>query len=195
MHVILKTDVPKLGQVGELCKVADGFGRNYLLPQGLAMLATPGALKQVDDLRRSETRRKDRARAEMTDLAAKIARQAVSFKAKVGETGRLYGSITATDIAEALEAQLGSPVDRRKIVLDDTIRTLGEHDVPIHLMQGVDAVIKVIVEADGELVPDKPVESAADDEDDAWGRVTVTDLGDDDDDEDEGRRRRGRRGR
>lgn len=195
MHVILKTDVPKLGQVGELCKVADGFGRNYLLPQGLAMLATPGALKQVDDLRRSETRRKDRARAEMTDLAAKIARQAVSFKAKVGETGRLYGSITATDIAEALEAQLGSPVDRRKIVLDDTIRTLGEHDVPIHLMQGVDAVIKVIVEADGELVPDKPVESAADDEDDAWGRVTVTDLGDDEDEDDEGRRRRGRRGR
>lgn len=195
MHVILKTDVPKLGQVGELCKVADGFGRNYLLPQGLAMLATPGALKQVDDLRRSETRRKDRARAEMTDLAAKIARQAVSFKAKVGETGRLYGSITATDIAEALEAQLGSPVDRRKIVLDDTIRTLGEHDVPIHLMQGVDAVIKVVVEADGELVPDKPVESAADDEDDAWGRVTVTDLGDDEDEDDEGRRRRGRRGR
>jgi len=119
----------------------------------------------------------------------------VSFKAKVGETGRLYGSITATDIAEALEAQLGSPVDRRKIVLDDTIRTLGEHDVPIHLMQGVDAVIKVIVEADGELVPDKPVESAADDEDDAWGRVTVTDLGDDEDEDDEGRRRRGRRGR
>ncbi len=193
MHVILKTDVPKLGQVGELCKVADGFGRNYLLPQGLAILATPGALKQIDDLKRAETRRKDRVRAEMTDLAAAIGRQSVSFKAKVGETGRLYGSITATDIAEALEAQLGSPVDRRKIVLDDTIRTLGEHDVPIHLMQGVDAVIKVVVEADGELVPDKPVE--ANDEDDAWGTVTVTDLGDDDDEDDEGRRRRGRRGR
>lgn len=193
MHVILKTDVPKLGQVGELCKVADGFGRNYLLPQGLAILATPGALKQIDDLKRAETRRKDRVRAEMNDLAAAIGRQSVSFKAKVGETGRLYGSITATDIAEALEAQLGSPVDRRKIVLDDTIRTLGEHDVPIHLMQGVDAVIKVVVEADGELVPDKPVE--ANDEDDAWGTVTVTDLGDDDDEDDEGRRRRGRRGR
>lgn len=193
MHVILKTDVPKLGQVGELCKVADGFGRNYLLPQGLAILATPGALKQIDDLKRAETRRKDRVRAEMNDLAAAIGRQSVSFKAKVGETGRLYGSITATDIAEALEAQLGSPVDRRKIVLDDTIRTLGEHDVPIHLMQGVDAVIKVVVEADGELVPDKPVE--ANDEDDAWGTVTVTDLGDDEDEDDEGRRRRGRRGR
>ena len=193
MHVILKTDVPKLGQVGELCKVADGFGRNYLLPQGLAILATPGALKQIDDLKRAETRRKDRVRAEMNDLAAAIGRQSVSFKAKVGETGRLYGSITATDIAEALEAQLGSPVDRRKIVLDDTIRTLGAHDVPIHLMQGVDAVIKVVVEADGELVPDKPVEAS--DEDEAWGTVTVTDLGDDEDEDDEGRRRRGRRGR
>ena len=194
MQVILKTDVPKLGQVGDLCKVAGGFGRNYLLPQGLASLATPGALKRIDDRKRAETRRKDRVRAEMNDLAAAIGRQSVSFKAKVGETGRLYGSITATDIAEALEAQLGSPVDRRKIVLDDTIRTLGDHNVPIHLMQGINAMIKVTVEADGELVPDKPTETSV--EDDAWGKVTVTDLGDDDDDEDdEGRGRRGRRGR
>lgn len=192
MQVILKTDVPKVGQVGDVCKVADGFGRNYLLPQGLAMLASPGALKQIGDLKRSETRRQDRQRAEMNDLAAKIGREALTFKARVGETGRLYGSITATDIAEALEAQLGSPVDRRKIVLDDTIRTLGDHAVPIHLMQGVDAVIKVTVEADGELVPDKPAETT--EEDDAWGKVTVTDLGDDDD-EDEDRPRRGRRGR
>lgn len=194
MQVILKTDVSKVGQVGDVCKVADGFGRNFLIPQGLAILATPGALKQIGDLKRSETRRQDRARAEMNDLAAKIGRETVSFKARVGETGRLYGSITATDIAEALEAQLGTAVDRRKIVLDDTIRSLGEHSVPIHLMHGIDAMIKVIVEPDGELVPDKPVETT--DEDDAWGKVTVTDLGDDDDDEDdEGRGRRGRRGR
>lgn len=194
MQVILKTDVPKVGQVGDVCKVAGGFGRNYLLPQGLAILATPGALKQIGDLKRSETRRQDRQRAEMNDLAAQIGRQALTFKARVGETGRLYGSITATDIAEALEAQLGSPVDRRKIVLDDTIRTLGDHNVPIHLMQGINAMIKVTVEADGELVPDKPTETTV--EDDAWGKVTVTDLGDDDDDEDdEGRGRRGRRGR
>lgn len=193
MQVILKTDVPKLGQVGDVCKVAGGFGRNFLLPQGLAILATPGALKQIGDLKRSETRRQDRQRTEMNELAAKIGRQALTFKARVGETGRLYGSITATDIAEALEAQLGSPVDRRKIVLDDTIRQLGDHNVPIHLMQGVDAMIKVTVEADGELVPDKPAETTT--EDDAWGKVTVTDLGDDDDDEDEDRPRRGRRGR
>lgn len=185
MQVILKTDVPKVGRVGDVCKVADGFGRNYLLPQGLAMLATKGAVKQIDDLKRSETRRQDRARAEMNDLAASIGRQKLTFKAKVGETGRLYGSITATDIAEALEAQLGASVDRRKIVLDDTLRTLGEHKVPIHLMQGIEAIINVVVEADGEVVPDRP---AAPEVDDDWvigsGHV---ELPDDDDDRDRDR--------
>lgn len=148
MRVILTSNVPKLGQVGDVCTVKAGYGRNYLLPQGMAVLATPGAMKQVVDLKRTESKRQDKIRGEMTSLAARMGRERLTFTAKVGETGRLYGSITASDIAEALSARIGEDVDRRKIILDESIRTLGEHVVPIHLMPGVDAHVTVSVEAE-----------------------------------------------
>jgi large subunit ribosomal protein L9 len=140
--------------VGDVCEVAPGYGRNFLLPQGLAILATAGALKQVEDLKRIEHRRQDRIRYDMERLAQRIGALDLSFTAHVGETGRLYGSITATDIAEAIEAEMGEEVDRRKILLDESIRTLGEHEVPIHLMPGVDAQVSVTVVASDELVED-----------------------------------------
>jgi large subunit ribosomal protein L9 len=154
MRVILTRNVPKLGEVGDVCTVAPGYGRNYLIPQGLAVLATPGAVKQIDDLKRTEQRRQDKVRAEMSDLAQRIGNLHLSFTAKVGETGRLYGSITAANIAEAVEAEIGEPIDRRKIVLDESIRTLGPHTVSIHLMPGVDAEVHLEVVADEELMPD-----------------------------------------
>lgn len=154
MRVILTRNVPKLGEVGDVCTVAPGYGRNYLIPQGLAVLATPGAVKQIDDLKRTEQRRQDKVRAEMSDLAQRIGNLHLSFTAKVGETGRLYGSITAANIAEAVEAEIDEPIDRRKIVLDESIRTLGPHTVPIHLMPGVDAEVHLEVVADEELMPD-----------------------------------------
>ncbi len=145
MRVILTENVTKLGNVGDVCTVAAGYGRNYLLPRKMAILATPGALKQIDDLRRTERRRQDRLRAEMTDMAARIGRQRLEFSARVGEQGRLYGSITTAQIAHALEEKLGEPVDRHKIRLDESIRTLGQHEVPLHLMPGVDATIHITV--------------------------------------------------
>lgn len=154
MRVILTKNVPKLGEVGDVRDVAAGYGRNYLIPQGLAVLATRGALTQIDDLKRTERRRQDKVRAEMEDVARAIGRLHLVFPARVGETGRLYGSITAANIAEAIEAELGEEFDRRKIVLDESIRTLGVHAVPIHLMPGVDAQVQVEVVVDGELVPD-----------------------------------------
>ncbi|MCB0217924.1 MAG: 50S ribosomal protein L9 [Chloroflexi bacterium] len=160
MKVILTKNVPKLGEVGDVCTVKDGFGRNYLLPQGLAILATSGALKQIVDLKRTESRRQDKIRYEMMDLAKRIEDQRLEFTAKVGETGRLYGSITAANIADALEEKLGHEVDRRKITLDESLRSLGDHQVPIHLMPGVDANINVKVVADAELVADLPVEAS-----------------------------------
>jgi large subunit ribosomal protein L9 len=155
MRVILTANVPKLGEVGDVCAVKPGYGRNYLLPQGLAVLATPGALRQVDDLKRTEAKRQAKLRSEMADTATRMSRERLVFTAKVGETGRLYGSITAADIAEALAERLAEPVDRRKIILDESIRTLGEHVVPIHLMPGVDAHVTVVVEAE-ETVEEAP---------------------------------------
>lgn len=154
MRVILTHNVPKLGEVGDVCDVAPGYGRNYLIPQGLAILATGGALKQIDDLKRTERRRQDRIRYDMERLSGRIGALRLSFTALVGETGRLYGSITASDIAEAIEEQIDEPIDRRKILLDESIRTLGDHEVPIHLMPGVDATAHVEVVPSEELVED-----------------------------------------
>ncbi len=165
MKVILKQNMPKLGQVGDLCKVADGYGRNYLLPQGIAVLATAGATKQIDDLKRTESKRQDRLRGEMMGVAKQIEALDIRFEARVGETGRLYGSITSSDIASAIEEQLGIEVDRRKVVLDETLRTLGAHEVPIHLMPGVVAKAIVHVEGDEEnLVIDTPVDLGLDED-------------------------------
>jgi large subunit ribosomal protein L9 len=154
MRVILTQNVPKLGHVGDVCNVAPGYGRNYLVPQGLAMQATPGALRQIDDLKRTEQRRQDQIRAAMTDFGKRIARLHLKFTARVGETGRLYGSITAAQIADTIETELGEEFDRRKILLDESIRTLGEHVVPIHLMPGVDTTVTVEVAPDAEIVQD-----------------------------------------
>lgn len=165
MKVILTQNVDKLGKVGDVCNVADGFGRNFLMPQGLAILATSGAAKQIDDIKRTEDKRLTRVRGEMEQLAARIAAVPLTFKARVGETGRLYGSITSSDIAAAIEEALGVPIDRRKIELDETIRSLGAHAVPVHLLQGVTATANVTVEADGELVRDLPAEPEPEPED------------------------------
>jgi large subunit ribosomal protein L9 len=168
MKVILTQNMPKLGQVGDLCQVADGYGRNYLLPQGLAILASKGAQKQIDDLKRTEAKRQDRLRGEMSEVAKRIEALDIRFEARVGETGRLYGSITSSDIAGAIEEQMGMEIDRRKVVLDETLRTLGAHTVPVHLMPGVVANATVIVEADEEnIVADAPseVDLGLDDED------------------------------
>ncbi len=150
MKVILTKNVPKLGEVGDICEVASGYGRNYLIPQGMAILATAGARRQVDDLKRTERRRLARLRSDAEQLAERIAGTRLEFWARVGETGRLYGSITAADIAEALAARIGVEIDRRKIHLEEPLRTLGEHEVMVHLLPQVEASIVVNVEAEAE---------------------------------------------
>lgn len=154
MRVILLKNIPKLGEVGDVREVAAGYGRNYLIPQKLAVLATSGAMREIDTLKRLERRRLDKIRAEMEDLAKRVGRIRLQFPARVGETGRLYGSITASNIADGIEAELGQEFDRRKIVLDESLRTLGEHKVAVHFMPGVDAELTVEVVPDGEPVRD-----------------------------------------
>ena len=154
MEVLLKKDVKGLGAAGDIVTVKDGYARNLLIPRGLAMPATAGLRRQSRQLKEAAERHRLRELATAKDLADKISATTLKFKAKAGESGRLYGSITTAMIADALEEAIDREIDRRKLRLDHALRELGEHDVTIHLSQGVDATFKVLVEAEGELEKD-----------------------------------------
>lgn len=150
MEVVLLKDVKRLGQVGDIADVAPGYARNYLIPQRLAALATPEMRQQAAQrkAKRQREERNERERAE--DLAADIEGLELVFKAKAGESDRLYGSITNADIAERLEEVLGEPVDKRKVILEEPIKELGRSEVDVRLHTDVSAMVTVIVEAEEE---------------------------------------------
>jgi len=150
MKIVLVKDVPNLGQAGDVKTVADGYARNYLLPRGLAILATEGALRQAKHQHTTEERRRKRTLENARDLAAVLSQLNLTFQAKVGETGRLYGSITSGDIASAIEEKLGKSIDRRKIALEEPIKMLGTHHVPVKLPSDVTAEVIVVVEKEGD---------------------------------------------
>ncbi len=133
MKVLLKHDVLKLGKAGTVKNVADGYARNYLIPQGLAVLATPGAMKQADGLARAEQLRQARLAADATALAEVLKDTSVTFQVRAGEGGKLYGSITAQQIVDEVKRSAGLELDRRKVELREPIRSLGAHKVAVHL--------------------------------------------------------------
>jgi large subunit ribosomal protein L9 len=147
MKIILRKDVEKLGEAGTLATVKDGFARNYLIPQGLAIAATPGELKVWEHNQAVKTRKVERQEKELQSLADKISAQTLHFEARAGEGGRLFGSVTAADIAEKLSAQIKEEIDRRKVVMGEPIRTSGEHTVSVHLIGKLRPQVKVIVNA------------------------------------------------
>jgi large subunit ribosomal protein L9 len=147
MEVILREDVDKVGARGALVKVADGYARNFLLPKKLAVPATASNKKIVEQEREAYVRREAKAESESQDLAKLLSNVVLTFRHKVGENDHLFGSVTAKDIAEGLEAQRFH-VERRKVVLDEPIRTLGEHMVTLRLHRDVSTQIKVVVEAE-----------------------------------------------
>jgi large subunit ribosomal protein L9 len=149
MKVLLLKDVYKLGRAGDTKKVADGYGRNYLIPQGLAVLATPGALKQVEHIRKKATETRAVLNKEMSGVAEQLAKVVLIFPAKAGETGKLYGSITAQMIADAIQEKVGVEIDRRQLDVQP-IRTLGEHKVHIRLTVDLIPVVNVVVHREGE---------------------------------------------
>lgn len=149
MEVILKEDVPKLGFRGEVVKVAEGYGRNYLLPRKLAMEATPANRAVIEQMKAAAQRRSVRDQADAEGLAQQMKELTLTFRRKVGEEEHIFGSVTSQDIAEALEGK-GFTVDRRKIHLDDPIKALGEFQVAIRLHKEVTASVKVVVEAEKE---------------------------------------------
>ncbi len=151
MKVLLIKDVYKLGRAGDVKKVADGYGRNFLLPQGFAVLATLGALKQADKIRSQASIRRTQLNSELGGLAEKVNGTVVTFSSKAGETGKLYGSITTQMIAEAVNSKLGTEIDRRAVEIQP-IRNLGEHKAKIRLTMDLVPEIKIIVHREGESV-------------------------------------------
>ncbi|HEX9467426.1 MAG TPA: 50S ribosomal protein L9 [Acidimicrobiia bacterium] len=148
MRVVLREDVEKLGNKGDLLEVADGYARNYLVPRGLAMKATKGVVAQSEAMRRNRDARESRDRDAAQAMAAQFSARAIEVRARAGEGGKLFGSVTASDIADALHAQTGIEVDRRKIALDEPIRELGEVEVTVRLHAEVTAPVKVAVVAE-----------------------------------------------
>ena len=150
VKVLLTKDVAELGHAGDVFSVAGGYARNYLMPRGLAVLATHGAMKQADEIKAAATRRRARERANSEAQAQIISGTKLLFTANAGENDRLYGSVTAGDIAEKLSAAVGFEVDRRRIAIEHGLRDLGIYDLSIRLMPEVAATFKVAIVREGE---------------------------------------------
>jgi len=148
MRVILLQDVSGLGRAGEVKEVADGYGRNFLLPKKLAEFASPSLLKRIEEQHQAEARRQLVADTEFLSLAQALEGVEVVIKAKVGAQGRLYGAVTSSDIAEGILRVLGHDIDKRKIELEEPIHQLGQYDVVVRLSGELVPKIKVIVEGD-----------------------------------------------
>jgi len=148
MKVILQREVDKLGVPGDLVEVKDGFARNYLIPRGLAAPATKGGAKHAERLRQTHQDRVAKERTEAEALAARLAASPLRITAKAGEEGRLFGSITAADVADELQKATGATVDRKRIRLEEPIRSVGTHEVAVHLHPEVDAALTIEVVAD-----------------------------------------------
>ena len=145
MEVILKEDVPKLGSRGEVVKVAEGYGRNFLLPKKLAIEANAANKSVIEQMKAASVRRSAKEKTQAEELAKQFDGLSVSFTRKSGENDQLFGSVTPGDIAEAL-AKKGFDLDRRKIQVHEPLKTLGEFAVPIKLHKDVTTHLKVVIE-------------------------------------------------
>lgn len=157
MEVILKEDVAKLGARGDVVKVAEGYGRNYLIPQKLAIEATAANRAVIEQMKAAAVRRLAREKGDAEALAQQLAGVALGFTRKAGEHDHLFGSVTSSDIAHELELK-GLSIDRRKIQLDEPLKSLGEFNVPVKLHRDVTVPVKVRIQKD---VVEAPVPAPA----------------------------------
>ena len=148
MKIILRKDVATLGDAGEVVTVKNGYANNYLIPQGYAIRATEGTLKALDTEKKQQARKIELQRKNARDLAAKLEQMALKIQTKAGESGKLFGTVTAGDIAEALKAQ-GVEIDRRKIHLEAPIKSLGKYEADAKLFMDITAKLNLEVEAEG----------------------------------------------
>lgn len=156
MKVILTQEVPNLGKIGDVKNVAAGYARNYLFPRGLAVAATPGNLKDFERRRAAAAGKEERLAERAQALARRLSAITLTFEAKAGEKGQLYGSITPAEIAEALERETGEKFDRHKHILSEPLRQTGRHLVQVRLAPDVVAEVTVVVKPEGEELPEEP---------------------------------------
>ena len=148
MKIILQKPVEKLGVPGDIVDVADGYARNFLVPRGLAIKAEKGAMKHAETLRRAHVSRQSAEKSGYEAIASTlISAGPVTIAARVGEEGKLFGSVTSAEIAEALATHAGVTIDRKDIHLDEPIRSVGTHEVRVHLFQDVDPIVTIEVTA------------------------------------------------
>jgi len=147
MKVVLREDVDNLGKKGDLIEVADGYARNFLVPRGMALKASAGIEKQADAMRRNRDARDKRDREAAEAIAAQVSGRTITIAARAGVEGKLFGSVGSVDIADAVQAQLGVEIDRRKVVLPEPLKELGPAEVPVWLHADVTAMLAVDVVA------------------------------------------------
>jgi large subunit ribosomal protein L9 len=145
VRVVLRDDVENIGRKGDLIEVTDGFARNYLVPRGLAMKATKGVVQQAEAMRRNREARDARDREAAQALADQLSGQRIELRARAGEGGRLFGSVTSADVADAVRAQTGVELDRRKTQLAEPLKELGAVEVPVKLHSDVEVTLTVDV--------------------------------------------------
>jgi large subunit ribosomal protein L9 len=148
MRVVLRADVDALGQKGDLLDVSDGYARNYLVPRGLAIRATKGVVKQAEAMRRNRDARDRREREAAQALADQLAGRRIEVRVRAGEGGRLFGSVTAADVAGAVQAQAGVELDRRHLAMPEPLKALGPAEVPVRLHSDKEVVLAVEVVAE-----------------------------------------------
>jgi len=149
VQVLLIQDVPNLGRVGDVKSVSDGYARNFLIPRGMAKPATPGELKQATQHKRTVANQAVRELTNAQAVAERLSKMTLVFQARAGEGTKLYGSITSADIADRIAEELGQEFDRRQVQLDESLRQLGTHRVPIRLMANIVPEVIVVIEREG----------------------------------------------
>lgn len=150
MKVVLRADVEGLGRKGDVCDVAAGFARNYLVPKGLALKSSPGAERQAEAMRRSAALRRAADRADAEEIAVRLAPAVLSVAARAAESGHLYGSVGSADIVAAVESQVGAVVAPEMVMLEAPLREVGSHTVLFHLHADVEVPVTVEVTAEGD---------------------------------------------
>lgn len=148
MKVVLLQDVSGLGRAGEIKEVADGYGRNFLIPRRIADFASPSLLKRLEEQRQATARRQEMAQTVLASLAERLDGAEIVVKAKVGAQGRLYGAVTSSDIAEGIQRVIGQEIDKRKVELEEPIHQLGEYEVMVRLSKELVPTIRVVVEGE-----------------------------------------------
>jgi large subunit ribosomal protein L9 len=162
MKVVFLEDIADVASAGDVQDVASGYARNYLIPKGFATPATKQALERVEKLRKAAAQRQTQALAEAQELANRMEGLTVTFAVKVGEGGRLFGSVTAGNIAEEIEKVIGQEIDRRRIVLDQPLREIGTHSISLRLARDVMAQVTVNIESESGPEPEPEPESEPD---------------------------------